>query len=104
MCRICFQACFFRFHVILNSLFFGWPVRSAESDFSLSAKRFFIWLGLTEQEARVCTQKRPEFLFFGALIGYGCPVFNFFLCCGFFFFATYLMLVTCLGLQFDNFV
>lgn len=80
-----FSSMFFPFSCYFKSLFFGWPVRSAESDFSLSAKRFFIWLGLTEQEARVCTQKRPEFLFFGALIGYGCPVFNFFLCCGFFF-------------------
>ena len=80
-----FSNMFFPFSCHFKSLFFGWPVRSAESDFSLSAKRFFIWLGLTEQEARVCTQKRPEFLFFGALVGYGCPVFDFFLCCGFFF-------------------
>ena len=74
MYKICFQACFFRFHVISNRF---------SSD--CLSKRFFIWLGLTEQEARICTQKRPEFLFFGALVGYGCPVFNFFLCCGFFF-------------------
>lgn len=99
-----FSSMFFPFSCHFKSLFFGWPVRSAESDFSLSAKRFFIWLGLTEQEARICTQKRPEFLFFGALVGYGCPVFNFFPLLRIFLFATYLMLVTCLGLQFDNFV
>lgn len=69
-----FSSMFFPFSCHFKSLFFGWPVRSAESDFSLSAKRFFIWLGLTEQKACVCMQKRPEFLFFGALVGYGCPV------------------------------
>lgn len=64
-----FSSMFFPFSCHFKSLFFGWPVRSAESDFSLSAKRFFIWLGLTEQEARICTQKRPNFYFSGRWLG-----------------------------------
>lgn len=84
MYKICFQACFFRFHVISNRF-----SSDGLSDLRRAIFRFqpndFHLLGLTEQEARICTQKRPEFLFFGALVGYGCPVFNFFLCCGFFF-------------------
>ena len=65
MCRICFQACFFRFDVILNRFFSDGPSVLAESDFSLSAKRFLmVWIDGTRSPC-LHMKNAPNFIFSG---------------------------------------